>query len=140
MEWPRLVSDHRFTSWGNLPHDWLFPRCAAVVHHCGAGTTHASAKAGVPTVGVPTAADQPYYADLLFRRGVGTSPLPMRQLTGPALLARVEAALRPDMREQAARLGSLIQAERGVARAVSSISRLSRATENLFTEGAFRES
>ena len=24
---------------GPAPHDWLFPRCSAVVHHGGAGTT-----------------------------------------------------------------------------------------------------
>lgn len=28
------------------PHDWLFPRCAAVVHHGDAGTTAAGLKAG----------------------------------------------------------------------------------------------
>ncbi len=25
----------------NVPHDWLFPRCAGVIHHGGAGTTAA---------------------------------------------------------------------------------------------------
>ena len=24
---------------GQAPHDWLFPRCAALIHHGGAGTT-----------------------------------------------------------------------------------------------------
>ncbi|CAI5536095.1 unnamed protein product [Closterium sp. Naga37s-1] len=31
---------------GNCPHDWLFPRCRAVLHHGGAGTTAAGLKAG----------------------------------------------------------------------------------------------
>ncbi len=35
------------------PHDWLFPRIAAVVHHGGAGTTAAGLRAGLPTVVVP---------------------------------------------------------------------------------------
>ncbi|MGB7088367.1 MAG: glycosyltransferase, partial [Phormidesmis sp.] len=30
----------------SAPHDWLFPQCAAVVHHGGAGTTGAGLKAG----------------------------------------------------------------------------------------------
>jgi sterol 3beta-glucosyltransferase len=34
-----LVSD--------CPHDWLFPQCAAVIHHGGAGTTAAGLKAAV---------------------------------------------------------------------------------------------
>jgi UDP:flavonoid glycosyltransferase YjiC (YdhE family) len=38
---------------GNCPHDWLFPRCAAVVHHGGAGTTAAGISCGKPTVIVP---------------------------------------------------------------------------------------
>ncbi|CAA0821229.1 Sterol 3-beta-glucosyltransferase UGT80A2 [Striga hermonthica] len=31
----------------NCPHDWLFTRCAAVVHHGGAGTTAAGLKAAI---------------------------------------------------------------------------------------------
>ena len=30
----------------SVPHDWLFPRMAAVIHHCGAGTTGAGLRAG----------------------------------------------------------------------------------------------
>ena len=40
---------------GDAPHDWLFPRMAAVVHHAGAGTTAAGLRAGVPSVTVPVA-------------------------------------------------------------------------------------
>ncbi|MEM9264324.1 MAG: glycosyltransferase, partial [Cyanobacteria bacterium P01_F01_bin.13] len=36
-----------------IPHRWLFSRMSAVVHHCGAGTTAASIRAGVPVVPVP---------------------------------------------------------------------------------------
>ena len=36
-----------------VAHDWLFPRVATVVHHCGAGTTAAALRAGRPSVGVP---------------------------------------------------------------------------------------
>ncbi|MFG1610796.1 glycosyltransferase [Actinoplanes sp. NPDC049265] len=47
---------------GEAPHDWLFPRMAAVVHHAGAGTTAAALRAGVPAVPVPVLADQPFWA------------------------------------------------------------------------------
>ena len=40
------------------PHAQVFPQCAAVVHHCGAGTTHTTLKAGVPSVPVPHVSDQ----------------------------------------------------------------------------------
>ena len=44
---------------GEVPHDWLFPRCSAVVIHGGAGTTAAALRAGVPTVVAPTTATSP---------------------------------------------------------------------------------
>lgn len=34
---------------GNTPHDWLFPRVSAVVHHGGAGSTAIGLKCGKPT-------------------------------------------------------------------------------------------
>ncbi len=52
----------------SAPHDWLFPRMAAVIHHGGAGTTAAGLAAGLPTVVVPHMADQPYWGQ--HRRAV----------------------------------------------------------------------
>lgn len=41
-------------------HQALFPRAAAVVHHGGAGTTYAAARAGTPQVIIPMFSDQFY--------------------------------------------------------------------------------
>lgn len=46
---------------GPQPHGKLFPRCAAVVHHGGAGTTATAARAGVPQLVVPHCGDQFYW-------------------------------------------------------------------------------
>ncbi|MFD0491303.1 nucleotide disphospho-sugar-binding domain-containing protein [Saccharopolyspora spinosporotrichia] len=54
---------------GDVPHDWLFPRTAAVVHHGGAGTTGAGVRAGVPAVITPVIADQPFWAKQPGGRG-----------------------------------------------------------------------
>jgi len=54
-----LVIDH-------APHDWLFPKMAAVVHHGGAGTTAAGLRAGVPSVIVPTRGDQPFWGNVFM--------------------------------------------------------------------------
>ena len=56
--WTGLTgTDDRILPVGGLPHDWLFPRVAAVVHYAGAGTTGAVLRAGVPAVPVPVLAD-----------------------------------------------------------------------------------
>ena len=52
------------------PHDWLFPRVAAVVHHGGAGTTAARAARGQAVGGHPFIADQFFWGwRLRMRRG-----------------------------------------------------------------------
>jgi len=45
-----------------VPHGVVFPRVGAVVHHGGAGTTTAVARAGVPQVVLPHLLDQYYWA------------------------------------------------------------------------------
>ncbi|MGN5377915.1 glycosyltransferase [Streptomyces lasalocidi] len=77
---------------GDLPHDWLFPRTAAVVHHAGAGTTAAGLRAGVPAVPVPVMADQPFWAARLHRSGVAPRPLPFHELTTEALAEAITPA------------------------------------------------
>jgi sterol 3beta-glucosyltransferase len=47
----------------SIPHDWLFPRVAGVVHHGGAGTTSAGLRAGVPTCIRPFFGDQYFWAE-----------------------------------------------------------------------------
>lgn len=53
------------------PHPALFPRCAAIVHHGGAGTLHAAARAGVPQVLMPQLLDQHYWANRVLELGLG---------------------------------------------------------------------
>jgi sterol 3beta-glucosyltransferase len=73
------------------PHAKLFPRCSAIVHHGGAGTTQSAVLAGRPSIVVPHAADQYFWADLLRARGLGAKPLRRADLTARALAARILA-------------------------------------------------
>jgi vancomycin aglycone glucosyltransferase len=56
---------------GDINQQALFPRMAAVIHHGGAGTTTAAARAGAPQVIVPQVADQPYWAARVAALGIG---------------------------------------------------------------------
>jgi sterol 3beta-glucosyltransferase len=102
----------------DVPHDWLFPRVAAVVHHGGAGTTAAALRAGKPSVVVPFFADQPYWARRLARLGVATRPVPKRKLTAPRLAAALQdVRATPAFARAADALGAKIRAENGAASA-----------------------
>ena len=105
-----------------VPHDWLFPQMAAVVHHGGAGTTAAGLRAGKPTVIVPFMADQPFWGRRVHELGVGSAPIPQKKLTLEALARALTEVTTPDMQRRAAELGERIRAEDGVARAVEIIS------------------
>jgi UDP:flavonoid glycosyltransferase YjiC (YdhE family) len=109
----------RFFPVGSIPHEWLFPRMAAVVHHGGAGTTGAALRAGVPSLVVPFAADQPFWGERTCALGVGPRSIPRKRLTVDNLAEAVRIAVTdPGMRKRASLIGSQIQAEDGVARAV----------------------
>jgi UDP:flavonoid glycosyltransferase YjiC (YdhE family) len=103
----------------SLPHDWLLPRVAAVVHHGGAGTTAAGIRAGVPSILVPIGADQRLWAYRVETLGVGPNPIPRSQLTAERLAhAITQAVTDPAMCQRAAALGEKIRAENGVREAV----------------------
>ncbi|MEU7833914.1 glycosyltransferase [Nonomuraea sp. NPDC049129] len=104
---------------GEVAHEVLFPRTAAVVHHGGAGTTAAGLAAGVPNVVCPFFSDQPFWGRRVAALGAGPPPLPIRALSGRSLAARLLAV--PEYRENAAQLGGLLRVEHGVKNAVDLI-------------------
>ena len=109
----------------SIPHDWLFPRVAAVVHHGGAGTTGAGLRAGVPSIVIPFLIDQPFWGQRVYDLGVGPAPIPRSKLTVDRLAHVIqEAVSNGDMRQRAASLGSKIQAEDGIATAVELIQQI----------------
>jgi UDP:flavonoid glycosyltransferase YjiC (YdhE family) len=101
------------------PHDWLFPRMAAVVHHGGAGTTAAALRAGRPVVICPFFGDQPFWGRRVAALGAGPPAIPQKRLTAERLAEAIGTATSDEaMRGRAAALGEQIRAEDGVARAV----------------------
>lgn len=109
---------------GSVPHTWLFPRMAAVVHHGGVGTTAAGLRAGVPSIITPFFGDQPYWGQRIFELGVGPKPIPKKYLDSEKLSNSISIAVRDiDIRERAAELGSKIRKQDGVTAAVQVLER-----------------
>lgn len=104
----------------SVPHSWLYPRCRAVVHHGGAGTTAAALWAGVPAVVVPFHGDQPFWASRVQQAGLGPAPIPRRSLTAGRLAAAIKSAVTsPALQERAAAIGRRVRAERGALQAAT---------------------
>jgi sterol 3beta-glucosyltransferase len=111
----------------DIDYRGLFPRVAAVVHHGGAGTTGAAFAAGRPQVVCPFVADQPFWGDVVHRRGVGAPPVPQRRLTVDSLAAALDVVVGNEVVARSAReLGERVRAEDGVGTAVAALERVVR--------------
>jgi sterol 3beta-glucosyltransferase len=108
---------------GDSPHDWLFPRCRAVCHHGGAGTTAAGLRAGLPTVVVPFFGDQFFWGRVLADAGAGPQPIPIGELTSETLAEAFAVCTRPEVKAQAEALGARVRADDGVDLVMESIYR-----------------
>jgi sterol 3beta-glucosyltransferase len=105
-----------------VPHSWLFPKVAAVVHHGGRGTTAAALRAGVPSVVIPFFFDQPFWARRVEQLGAGVRCMASSKVTAEQLAAALDKVTTDTaLRQRAAALGEKIRAEDGVGRAVAVI-------------------
>jgi sterol 3beta-glucosyltransferase len=103
----------------SVPHDWLFPRMNAIVHHGGAGTTGAAFAAGVPQIIVPFTADQPFWGMRAAALGCGVKPIPRKKLTRKLLADALRIAVNDKViSATASNLGGKVQMENGVFKAV----------------------
>jgi len=103
------------------PHAWLFPRCHAVVHHCGAGTSAAVMRAGVPGIPVPFFADQPFWAHRAYQMGVSTRAIKRIRFDARTFADAIQSSDDPRLRQCANSLGIRIQSEHGVNSAAAMI-------------------
>jgi sterol 3beta-glucosyltransferase len=110
-----------------VPHDWLFQKIAAVVHHGGAGTTAVGLRAGVPSIVIPSFGDQFFWGERVYELGVGPKPIPRRKMTADKLANAIEQTLENDVfQKNVAQISQRIQAENGVETAIQIIERFAR--------------
>ncbi|RVW48964.1 Sterol 3-beta-glucosyltransferase UGT80B1 [Vitis vinifera] len=120
------------------PHDWLFPRCSAVVScilSCLGSSwwrwNHSYRTQGwvifsslnCPTTIVPFFGDQFFWGDRIHQRGLGPAPIPISQLSVETLTDAIQFMLQPEVKSQAMELAKLIENEDGVAAAVDAFHR-----------------
>jgi sterol 3beta-glucosyltransferase len=108
----------------SCPHDWLFPRCAAVVHHGGAGTVSAGLAAGRPTIVCALLGDQPWHGSLIAQKKLGLYAGRVGSVSGEQLgqmLTRMLAD--PEIQANCTAIGESISAEDGTGNAAKAIGR-----------------
>lgn len=109
---------------GATPHHWLFPRTSAVIHHGGSGTTHSATRAGKPSVVIPFAGDQSFWAGRLNRLGVAPPALDGAKLDTGSLGKAIGFVENIEIQKRAAELGERMKREDGLATAVGEIEKL----------------
>lgn len=109
----------------NVPHDWLFPKVDAVVHHGGAGTTAAGLKCGKPTMIVPFFGDQPFWSKMVAKAGAGAKQaLPLKKLDSDKFAEGIRQCLEPGAKEKAQIIAkSIVNEGDGADNAVDSFHR-----------------
>lgn len=109
----------------NTPHDWLFPRISAVVHHGGAGTNAIGLKCGKPTMIVPFFGDQPFWGAMVAKARAGAHEcIPHKKLTAEKLAEGIKQCLTDEAKENARRIAEGISKEGdGAENAVKSFHR-----------------
>lgn len=125
-----LFDGRLFCFSGEMPYNLLFPRCAAVIHHGGSGTTAAALRAGVPQVICPFILDQFYWAERMFWLGVASEPL-SRTCVLPdeddescisraanVLVQAIDNASSPQVKLRAREIANRISTEDGVSTAL----------------------
>lgn len=108
----------------SVPHDWLFPRVSAVVHHGGAGTTAAGLRAGKPTLVAAFFGDQPFWGRRVARAGAGPEPILRKHVDAANLAAGITRLVgNESYRQGAERVAQSLAREDGVANAVAMVER-----------------
>jgi vancomycin aglycone glucosyltransferase len=95
---------------GEVNQQALFKRVAAVVHHGGAGTPTAAARAGAPQVVIPQHYDQHYWAGRIDHLGIGTAHAPGTPTTG-SLTSALNHTLQSDVAARAESIAAAVRSD-----------------------------
>lgn len=112
----------RIQTVGEMPHDWLFKKVSAVIHHGGAGTTASALHAGIPQVVVAHMQDQSYWGRKMHELGVSPPPLNSARISAAAVKKAMRTVCEDKAMQECARgIGTAIRAEQGLEKTLAVI-------------------
>jgi UDP:flavonoid glycosyltransferase YjiC (YdhE family) len=124
---------------GVVNYTKVFPACRAVVHHGGSGTTAAGLRAGLPTLILWTAGDQPFWGSHIKQLKVGTSRR-FSATTTESLVADLRKILAPEYltraRELATRMTKPAESAGRAADLLEEFARSGRGIRGVRAEGS----
>jgi len=109
----------------NYPHEYLFPRTAAIIHHGGAGTTATATRSGRPQIIVPHILDQYYHGHRVFMSGLGAKPVWRSGISLKTLIQALTFCFsNPDIQIRTKAVARSIQAEQSLANTIEIIEQI----------------
>jgi sterol 3beta-glucosyltransferase len=115
-------SDKVFKLRHDIPYKVIWPKCSAVVHHGGTGTTHTTILCGCPSVVVEYGFDQEFCGKILRELGIAPTTLHRKTVTAELLANEIRIVLNtPEMKLRAEELSQIMKNENGVKKAVEFI-------------------
>ncbi len=124
-DWDNIQSEDKMDSiykCSHLPHVDVFPYCALVVHHGGAGTTHTALRAGCPSIVVEHAFDQTFWGKELERLSVAGEVLHRNSISAEKLANAIKSTISSEvMKNNSKKISVKMKSEDGVATSVGLI-------------------
>jgi len=109
-----------------VPFSMVLPRCAALIHHGGIGTTAQAIAAGLPQLVVPTSHDQPDNAVRIRRLGIGDFVLP-RAYTKARVIEKLDRLMSPAVKDNCQRRATDLAGSQSLEKAAGLIEELATA-------------
>ncbi|OGM40930.1 hypothetical protein ABOM_010323 [Aspergillus bombycis] len=119
----RILNDDNVLLVENIPHAWLLPQVAAVVHSGSAEQSALALQYGKPSVVIPHTTDQLSRGISLSSVGAAAAPLTNNVLSSDALYQALEFCLRQDMQESTRVVQRQVHDESGLESAIQAFYR-----------------
>jgi len=107
--------EHLYLMSKAIPHHLIFPKCNAVIHHGGCGTTHNVARFGKPQMITPLFIDQHYWGHRVYTLGLGPNYINIGKISFNKLESKIKDLIsNPDYQENAKKIAEKMLKEDGI--------------------------